>query len=58
MVTFWWVNLIKFPPYVALGMFNADTAQAVLLLAPVGVVGVRHRRLGAPARQRAAGSSA
>jgi len=39
-VTFWWVNLIKFPPYVALGMFNADTAKATLLLAPVGIAGV------------------
>jgi uncharacterized membrane protein YfcA len=39
-VTFWWVNLIKFPPYVALGMFNAETAKATLLLAPIGVAGV------------------
>ncbi|MBP7001217.1 sulfite exporter TauE/SafE family protein [Amaricoccus sp.] len=39
-VTFWWINLIKFPPYVALGMFTADTGKAVLALAPVGVAGV------------------
>lgn len=39
-VTFWWINLIKFPPYLALGMFTADTGKAVLALAPVGVAGV------------------
>jgi len=49
-VTFWWVNLIKFPPYVALGMFGADTAKATLILAPVGIAGVligawAHRRV-------------
>lgn len=50
-LTFWWVNLIKFPPYVALGMFTAETARATLLLAPVGVAGVvagawAHKRVG------------
>lgn len=39
-VTFWWINLIKFPAYVALGIFTADTATAVLALAPVGLAGV------------------
>jgi len=49
-LTFWWVNLIKFPPYVALGMFTAETARATLYLAPVGIAGVlvgawAHRRV-------------
>jgi hypothetical protein len=39
-LTFWWVNLIKFPPYVALGMFNAETARATAILAPIGIAGV------------------
>jgi uncharacterized membrane protein YfcA len=37
---FWWVNLIKFAPYVALGMFTARSLQANLILAPVAVAGV------------------
>ncbi len=49
-LTFWWVNLIKFPPYLALGMFTAETARATLLLAPLGIAGVAigawaHRRV-------------
>jgi hypothetical protein len=49
-LTFWWVNLIKFPPYVALGMFTGETVRAVLVLAPVGIAGVvlgawAHRRV-------------
>ncbi len=40
MVTFWWVNLIKLPPYLALGMFTAESARANLVLAPVAVAGV------------------
>lgn len=39
-VTFWWINLIKFPPYLALGMFTGETLKATLLLAPIGVAGV------------------
>lgn len=39
-IAFWWVNLIKFPPYLALGMFTADSARANLWLAPVAVFGV------------------
>ena len=39
-IAFWWVNLIKFPPYLALGMFTADSARANLMLAPVAVLGV------------------
>ena len=39
-VVFWWVNLIKFPPYLALGMFTTELAEANLILAPVAVAGV------------------
>ncbi len=39
-VTFWWINLIKFPPYFALGMYTPETLRAVLVLAPVGIAGV------------------
>jgi uncharacterized membrane protein YfcA len=51
-ITFWWVNLIKLPPYFALGMFTAETARANLILAPVAVGGVligawAHRRISA-----------
>ncbi len=48
-VTFWWINLIKFPPYVALGMFSGETARATLFLAPVAIGGVL---LGAWAHKR------
>jgi uncharacterized membrane protein YfcA len=49
-LTFWWVNLIKFPAYASLGMFTAETAKATLLLAPFGIAGVvigawAHRRV-------------
>ena len=39
-ISFWWVNLIKFAPYMALGMFTMDSARANLMLAPVAVAGV------------------
>jgi uncharacterized membrane protein YfcA len=39
-VVFWWVNLIKLPPYVALHMFTAEAVRANLILAPVAVAGV------------------
>jgi uncharacterized protein len=39
-LVFWWVNLIKFPAYVGLGLFTAETALANLLLAPVALGGV------------------
>lgn len=39
-IVFWWVNLIKFAPYIALGMFTADSARANLYLAPVAIVSV------------------
>lgn len=49
-LTFWWVNLLKFPPYLGLGMVTGETARAALLLAPVGIAGVligawAHRRV-------------
>lgn len=39
-VVFWWVNLIKFPAYVGLGLFTAETVLANVILAPVAVLGV------------------
>ena len=39
-VVFWWVNLIKFPAYIALGMFTPATLWANLILAPVAILGV------------------
>lgn len=39
-LVFWWINLIKLPPYLMLGMFTADTALAGLILVPVAIGGV------------------
>jgi uncharacterized membrane protein YfcA len=39
-IVFWWVNLVKFLPYAALGMFTAQSLRAGLMLAPVAVAGV------------------
>jgi uncharacterized protein len=39
-IVFWWVNLIKFPAYVGLGLFSLETTLANLALAPVAVLGV------------------
>jgi uncharacterized protein len=39
-IVFWWVNLIKFPAYVGLGLFTAETILANLILAPLAVIGV------------------
>jgi uncharacterized protein len=39
-LVFWWVNLIKFPAYLGLGLFTRETVLANLLLAPVAVAGV------------------
>lgn len=49
-IAFWWCNLIKVPPYLMLGMFDADGAKAGLMLAPVALAGVgigvwAHRRV-------------
>lgn len=51
-LVFWWVNLIKVPPYAALGMFTAEALWATLFLMPVAVGGVfigawLHRRVSA-----------
>lgn len=37
---FWAINLIKFPPYLALGIFSKETFTANVLLAPVAFIGV------------------
>lgn len=48
-LVFWWVNLIKFPAYLALGLFTAETARANLILAPLAIgaviLGARAHRL-------------
>ena len=38
-LVFWVVNIVKFIPYAALGLFTAQTALADLILAPVAVLG-------------------
>ncbi|SOH92649.1 hypothetical protein SAMN06273572_101497 [Monaibacterium marinum] len=38
-IAFWWVNLVKFFPYMALGLFTRETMIANLFLAPVIVIG-------------------
>lgn len=39
-IAFWWVNLLKFPPYLALGMFDAGTWRALLILTPLSLLSV------------------
>jgi uncharacterized membrane protein YfcA len=39
-IAFWWVNLLKFPLYLALGMFDAGTFRALLILAPLSLASV------------------
>lgn len=39
-IVFWAINLVKFPPYLALGIFSKETAIANILLAPVALAGV------------------
>jgi uncharacterized protein len=39
-IVFWWMNLIKFPSYLTLGMFTREAAVADLILAPVALAGV------------------
>jgi uncharacterized membrane protein YfcA len=39
-LVFWWINVIKFVPYLELDMFTLQSARANLLLAPVAVLGV------------------
>ena len=49
-LVFWWVNLIKLPAYVELGMLNRELVVPILILAPIAVAGVylgvwAHRRV-------------
>lgn len=49
-LVFWWVNLIKVPAYLEVGMLNRSLVLPILLLAPVAVGGVflgvwAHRRV-------------
>lgn len=37
---FWWVNLLKVPPYYALGLFDNGNFAAALWLTPVAVCGI------------------
>jgi uncharacterized protein len=39
-LVFWWINLIKVPAYVEVGMLNRSLAAPILILAPVAVAGV------------------
>lgn len=39
-ILFWAINLLKVPPYAALGMFSKDIAIAVVFLTPVAYLGV------------------
>lgn len=39
-LAFWWVNLIKVPPYFAVGLLTPQTLLANLYLAPVALAGV------------------
>jgi uncharacterized membrane protein YfcA len=40
LIIFWAINLMKFVPYVFLGIFNTQTAMADLFLAPFAVAGM------------------
>jgi uncharacterized membrane protein YfcA len=49
-LVFWWVNLIKVPAYIQIGMLNRSLAAPILILAPIAVAGVflgvwAHRRV-------------
>ena len=49
-LVFWWLNLIKVPAYVELGMLNRELVVPILILAPIAVAGVylgvwAHRRV-------------
>lgn len=39
-VVFWWVNVLKLPGYMSLGLFTQKTMLADLILAPLAVAGV------------------
>ena len=38
-IVFWWVNMLKLGPYIALGLFSREMLTATLYLAPVAVAG-------------------
>jgi uncharacterized membrane protein YfcA len=38
-ITFWAINIVKFVPYAALGIFTTETTVAGLILAPVALIG-------------------
>lgn len=47
---FWWVNLVKVPPYAAIGLFDERSMMLALVMAPVAVIGAligvwAHKRL-------------
>jgi uncharacterized membrane protein YfcA len=49
-LVFWWINLIKVPAYLDVGMLNRSLVVPILVLAPVAVAGVyvgvwAHRRV-------------
>lgn len=49
-LVFWWINLIKVPAYVEVGMLNRSLVTPILVLAPIAVAGVflgvwAHRRV-------------
>ncbi|SFP32674.1 sulfite exporter TauE/SafE family protein [Tranquillimonas alkanivorans] len=39
-ITFWAINAVKLPPYLALGIFTRETLIADLFLAPVALLGI------------------
>jgi len=39
-LAFWWVNLIKVPPYAMIGMFTPETLMANIYMAPVALIGM------------------
>lgn len=40
-VTFWAINLLKFPPYIALGFYSGGASWLMLWLLPFALIGVR-----------------
>nr|WP_184007875.1 sulfite exporter TauE/SafE family protein [Rubricella aquisinus] len=39
-IVFWWINLVKFVPYAALGLFTSATVMANLVMIPFALFGV------------------
>lgn len=38
-LVFWWINALKLPPYIALGLFDARVLTGCLMLSPVALFG-------------------